>query len=98
MWTSTISVVPSENGGAAPWARVSPTVRPRAPRRGKPPSSARSRRREHAGASGVLVNISHGENFSMAEFAAANDYIYDSVGEVNNPSIIMGDITIPELR
>lgn len=50
-----------------------------------------------AGASGVLVNISHGENFSMAEFAAANDYIYDSVGEVNNPSIIMGDITIPEL-
>ena len=50
-----------------------------------------------AGASGVLVNISHGENFSMTEFAAANDYIYDSVGEVNNPSIIMGDITIPEL-
>lgn len=50
------------------------------------------------GASGVLVNISHGENFTMQECATAMEYIYNSVGEANDPSVIFGDITIPELE
>ena len=49
------------------------------------------------GASGVLVNISHGENFTMQECSTAMEYIYSSVGEANDPSVIFGDITIPEL-
>lgn len=51
-----------------------------------------------SGASGVLVNISHGENFTMQECSVAMEYIYNSVGETNDPSIIFGDITIPELE
>lgn len=51
-----------------------------------------------SGASGVLVNISHGENFTMQECSVAMEYIYNSVGEANDPSIIFGDITIPELE
>ncbi len=50
-----------------------------------------------SGATGVLVNISHGENFTMHECSAAMDFIYESVGETNDPNIIFGDITIPEL-
>ncbi|MDR1759803.1 MAG: cell division protein FtsZ [Fibrobacter sp.] len=50
-----------------------------------------------SGATGVLVNISHGENFTMHECSAAMDFIYESVGEANDPNIIFGDITIPEL-
>lgn len=49
------------------------------------------------GAAGVLVNISHGENFTMHECSAAMEYIHESVGEINEPLIIFGDITIPEL-
>lgn len=49
------------------------------------------------GASGVLVNISHGENFTMQECSTAMEYIYSAVGEANDPSVIFGDITIPEL-
>ncbi len=50
-----------------------------------------------AGASGVLVNVSHGENFTMQEYSTAMAYLYESVGDTNDPSIIVGDITIPEL-
>jgi len=50
-----------------------------------------------AGASGVLVNVSHGENFTMQEYSTAMGYLYESVGDSNDPSIIVGDITIPEL-
>lgn len=49
------------------------------------------------GASGVLVNVSHGENYSLLEHDEAMGHIYDIVGEAGNPNIIVGDITIPEL-
>ncbi len=49
------------------------------------------------GASGVLVNVSHGENYSLLEHDEAMGHIYDIVGEEGNPNIIVGDITIPEL-
>lgn len=49
------------------------------------------------GASGVLVNISHGPNFTMDELDAVMTYIYEAVGEENQPNIIFGDITLPEL-
>mgnify|MGYP004447085071 CR=1 FL=1 len=50
-----------------------------------------------AGASGVLVNVSHGENYSLLEHDEAMGHIYDIVGEEGNPNIIVGDITLPEL-
>ena len=49
------------------------------------------------GASGVLVNVSHGENFSMLEYDEAMEHIYEAVGEMGDPNIIIGDILIPEL-
>ena len=49
------------------------------------------------GASGVLVNVSHGENYSLLEHDEAMGHIYDIVGEAGNPNIIVGDITLPEL-
>ncbi|WP_407441219.1 cell division protein FtsZ [Fibrobacter sp.] len=49
------------------------------------------------GATGVLVNVCHGENFSMLEYTAAMDHIYEAVGEKGDPNIIMGDIMIPEM-
>ncbi|WP_290760746.1 cell division protein FtsZ [Fibrobacter sp. UBA4297] len=49
------------------------------------------------GASGVLVNVSHGENYSLLEHNEAMEHIYDAVGEEGNPNIIVGDITLPEL-
>lgn len=49
------------------------------------------------GASGALINIAHGENFSMCEFGDALDYLYQQIGEENEPIIITGDVTIPEL-
>ena len=51
-----------------------------------------------SGASGVLINISHGANFTMDELDAVMTYIYDAVGEENQPNIIFGDITLPELE
>ena len=48
-------------------------------------------------ASGVLVNVSHGENYSLLEHDEAMGHIYDIVGEEGNPNIIVGDITLPEL-
>lgn len=50
------------------------------------------------GASGVLINISHGANFTMDELDAVMTYIYEAVGEENQPNIIFGDITLPELE
>ena len=49
------------------------------------------------GASGVLINVSHGENYSLLEHNEAMEHIYDAVGEEGCPNIIVGDITLPEL-
>lgn len=49
------------------------------------------------GATGVLVNVCHGENFSMLEYTAAMDHIYEAVGEKGDPNIIMGDIMVPDM-
>lgn len=49
------------------------------------------------GATGVLVNVCHGENFSMLEYTEAMDHIYEAVTDKNDPNIIMGDILIPEM-
>lgn len=49
------------------------------------------------GATGVLVNVSHGENFSMIEYCEAMEHIRDAVSDKNDPNIIMGDILLPEL-
>lgn len=49
------------------------------------------------GATGVLVNVSHGENFSMLEYNEAMNHIYEAVSDKNDPNIIMGDILLPEL-
>ena len=49
------------------------------------------------GATGVLVNVSHGENFSMLEYNEAMEHIHEAVSDKNDPNIIMGDILLPEL-
>lgn len=54
------------------------------------------------GASGVLVNISHSENFGMLEMQAAMDFISEAVGidpmdDEGNEEIIFGDCILPEL-
>ncbi|WP_298770113.1 cell division protein FtsZ [uncultured Fibrobacter sp.] len=49
------------------------------------------------GASGVLVNVAHGENYSLLEHSDAMEHIYEKVGEEGNPNIIIGDITDPAL-
>lgn len=46
-----------------------------------------------AGASGVLVNVVHGENYSLIEHNDAMEHIYEKVGEEGDPNIIIGDIT-----
>ncbi len=50
-----------------------------------------------SGASGVLVNISHGKDFTMDELDSVMTHIFDAVGEDNSPNIIFGDITLEEL-
>lgn len=49
------------------------------------------------GAKGVLINVAHGENFSIFEYNDAMEHIYEKVGEEGDPNIIIGDITVPEL-
>ena len=49
------------------------------------------------GASGVLINVAHGENYSLLEHSDAMEHIYDKVGEEGDPNIIIGDLTITEL-
>ena len=49
------------------------------------------------GASGVLVNVAHGENYSLLEHSDAMEHIYEKVGEEGDPNIIIGDITDPAL-
>lgn len=49
------------------------------------------------GASGVLINVAHGENYSLLEHSEAMEHIYEKVGEEGDPNIIIGDITVPEL-
>ena len=43
------------------------------------------------GATGVLVNVSHGENFSMLEYNEAMEHIHEAVSDKNDPNIIMGE-------
>lgn len=50
-----------------------------------------------SGASGALINIAHGENFAMSEYSEALDFLYEQIGEENEPNIVAGDVTIPEL-
>ncbi len=50
-----------------------------------------------SGASGALINIAHGENFTMNEYAEAMAYLYEQIGEENEPNIVPGDVTIPDL-
>lgn len=45
-----------------------------------------------SGASGVLVNISHSEDFSIHELNEVMSYIYEAVGEENQPNIIFGHV------
>ena len=45
----------------------------------------------------MLVNVAHGENYSLLEHSDAMDHIYEKVGEEGNPNIIIGDITDPAL-
>lgn len=49
------------------------------------------------GATGVLINVAHGENYSLLEHSEAMEHIYEKVGEEGDPNIIIGDITVPEL-
>ena len=51
------------------------------------------------GASGVLVNITHGEDFGIHELNEVMSYIYEAVGEENQPNIIFGhvDDSTPEM-
>lgn len=56
------------------------------------------------GSSAVLVNISHGENFTMMELDAAMTYLSEAVGismdedfDEGNEEIIFGDCILPEL-
>ncbi|MCQ2054479.1 MAG: cell division protein FtsZ [Fibrobacter sp.] len=49
------------------------------------------------GATGVLVNVSHGENFTMLEYSEAMEHIHEAVSDKNDPNIIIGDILLPEL-
>lgn len=50
-----------------------------------------------SGAAGALINIAHGENFAMSEYCEALDFLYEQIGEENEPNIVPGDVTIPEL-
>lgn len=50
-----------------------------------------------SGASGALINVAHGEDFSMFEYDEALSYLYEQIGEENVPNIVAGDVTIPEL-
>lgn len=45
-----------------------------------------------SGASGVLVNITHGEDFGIHELNEVMSYIYEAVGEENQPNIIFGHV------
>ncbi len=50
-----------------------------------------------SGASGALINVAHGENFSMSEYNDALEYLFQQIGEENEPNIVAGDVTIPEM-
>lgn len=46
-----------------------------------------------SGAAGVLVNITHGSDFGIHEISEVMNYIYEAVGDVNQPNIIFGSGT-----
>ncbi len=49
------------------------------------------------GATGVLVNITGGEDMSIDEIDTAMNYLYESVGQDANTNIIMGTVVDPSL-
>lgn len=50
------------------------------------------------GASGILVNITGGEDMGILEINEAMTYVYNEVGEDNVPNIIFGTVINPELH
>ncbi|NLO24349.1 MAG: cell division protein FtsZ [Fibrobacter sp.] len=50
------------------------------------------------GAKGVIVNISHGENFTMSEFNAAMKHIQNAAGPNEDLEVFFGDIVDPNLK
>lgn len=51
-----------------------------------------------AGASGVLVNITAGEDLGMLEVEDSMNYIYDAIGKESNSNIIWGTVINPEIK
>jgi len=51
-----------------------------------------------SGATGVLVNISGGEDLGMLEINDAMNHIYQAIGLESNPNIIFGTVITPELK
>src|SRR5690606_14219227 len=49
------------------------------------------------GATGVLVNITGGEDMSIDEIDTAMNYLYEAVGQDANTNIIMGTVVDPSL-
>ncbi len=45
-----------------------------------------------SGATAVLVNVTHGSDFSLHELDEAMHYIYEAVGEDDQPNIIFGEV------
>jgi len=50
-----------------------------------------------AGATGVLVNITGGEDMSIDEIDMAMNYLYEAVGQDSNTNIIMGTVVDPAM-
>ncbi len=51
-----------------------------------------------AGATGVLVNITGGEDLGIMEINDAMNFIYEAVGTENNTNIIFGTVINPEMK
>jgi cell division protein FtsZ len=50
-----------------------------------------------AGATGVLVNITGGDDMSIDEIDMAMNYLYEAVGQDSNTNIIMGTVVDPSM-
>ena len=53
---------------------------------------------EIQGAGGLLINITGGEDLSMMELGEVMNFINEAVGIENNPHIIFGHVTDPEMQ
>ncbi len=51
-----------------------------------------------AGATGVLVNITGGEDLGIMEISDAMNYIYEAVGNESNANIIFGTVINPDMK